>query len=260
MPETLPRIRAYSTAVVALRTLVASLTSVGGSVGLVGCVLLVSPERFGDTCHFSGEQTQCGACIVERCQSAVDACCKDDACAATLGAVESCASRRDDACTTIVNDASRFAIAACVTEKCGGVCVALHGSPQTSCKSPVPDDSAACACTYGSGTNDDQLCGSAAYPQTLCCAPRGWPAVGLGCTCRPVECNPTSDGCFCLTVDTTPSQRECAGAICCAEDDTCSCGSTPCLMFQTQVPRCNLAALACRSGQMRVDTCSVRSP
>jgi hypothetical protein len=230
-----------------------------GSLALVGCILAVSPERYGDTCRFEGEDTQCGACVVDRCRTEMNDCCSDEACDATVRTVESCASRHDQSCAEIANGAGRFALARCVTEKCGGVCVAFAGSSLTSCKEPLLDESAACSCRYSGGGNDF-ACNPAAYRDTICCAPNGWPGVGLECSCRPIECNASAGGCFCLTVEGTPTQRECTGPICCAQNDSCSCGSKPCFQFQTQVATCNLAAVGCRENQIRVDSCSLRKP
>lgn len=242
-------------AVPALRTLVAAL----GSFALVGCILAVSPERFGDTCRFDGHDTQCGACVVDQCQPAMNECCSDEACDPTVRAVESCASRHDESCGRIAGDAGRFALAKCVTEKCGGVCVALAGTTLTSCREPLLGETGACACKYTGGGNDF-VCNPAAYRDTICCAPMGWPGAGLECECRPVECNPNPGGCFCLTVEGTPTERECTGEICCAQNDTCSCGPKPCFMFQTEVPSCGLATIGCGPNQKRVETCSLRTP
>lgn len=227
---------------------------------LVSCILVVSPERFGDTCRFSGRDTQCGACIADRCQAQIDDCCRDAACEGTLHAIESCAGHGGETCSAIGRDAGGFAVARCAAESCGAVCVARQGTSQTSCKVPLLGESAACLCRDTATGGNDFVCNAAAFPQTVCCAPDGWPAVGLECGCRAIECNPTTDGCFCLTVDSDPRLRECSGLICCAQNDSCSCGTRACFAFQTRVPSCNLAAIGCKPGQIRVDSCSVRTP
>jgi hypothetical protein len=244
-------------AVPALRTVITA----AGSLALVSCILIVSPERFGDTCRFSGEETQCGACLVDHCRAELDECCRDDQCDPTLRAVEACATRHDASCSAIARDAARFPIARCAAQRCGGVCVALQGTPLTRCEEPTLAEGAACVCLYDeSGGGNDFVCGTAAYAQTLCCAPKGWPAAGLECACLPIDCSPTREGCSCNRIKNAPEQSACAGAICCAETDSCTCGSRPCFAFETPVATCTLAAIACPKDQIRLESCSQRTP
>jgi hypothetical protein len=225
--------------------------SVLSVLSVVGCILAVSPETYGDRCRFAGEGTQCGSCVRTACQAEVNAECDGDA----LRAVESCAARHDASCGTIPDGP----LAACVKTRCAGVCTVLAGTSETHCEEPPLGAGSACTCTQG-GVANDAVCDSAAYPQTICCAPKGWPAPGLACSCRPVSCNATTDGCFCSLVTNTPVQSACSGFACCAERDACTCRAKGCYPFETQVPTCDVTVLGCADGQVRVASCSVRTP
>lgn len=239
-----------------LRTVLAS----ASALLLVSCILVVSPERFGDQCRIAGEETQCGACVVERCQAAANDCCLTDSCSATLRAVETCGNQHDGSCA-FATDAASNSLAKCVAESCGGVCVPLAGTPSTACREPPIAQGGSCSCTYaGPGAGNDFVCDPKAYAQTICCAPKGWPGAGQECVCKSIDCAPRIDGCSCITIEHASANNECTGAICCSDHDSCRCSSEACFSFQTQVPSCTLAVLACDKDQIRVDSCSLRAP
>jgi hypothetical protein len=225
-----------------------------------GCILVVSPERYGDHCRFAGATTsQCGACLAQHCQGEIDSECGDDA---ALAAVESCAVRHDCGAISAAPLASGAA-GSCLAGKCGGVCRTLTGTSQTACSEPSLSEGTACTCTSGSTTNDF-VCDARAYPSTICCAPKGWPAVGLTCTCSPLDCNPTNDGCACDRLTIAPTGSTCRGDTCCVDQDRCVCRAataTPsggCYAGETRVDRCTIDVIECAPGQIKVDSCAVR--
>lgn len=238
-----------------------SAASALGALLLVSCILVVSPERYGDRCRLADGDSQCGACVVARCQTALDDCCLDDACGETLHAVETCASQHDTRCAT-AKDPARGPLAKCVAESCGGVCVPLTGAPSTTCREPPIAEGGSCTCRYaGPAAGNDFVCNGAAYAETICCAPQGWPAAGQECVCRSIDCTPKSDGCSCIAIEHGSRQSECSGRVCCSQNDSCSCGSRACFPgFEKTVPSCNLAQLGCARNQVRVDSCSLRAP
>ncbi|MBX3187701.1 MAG: hypothetical protein KF819_11825 [Labilithrix sp.] len=226
---------------------------------IFGCILFVSPEPLGEHCGFSGKEADCGKCVAARCQGEVDACCRDDACTSTLVSLEGCASARDDRCSA-VRDArgtggAAGALATCVASRCGGVCTKSSGASETRCAEPSLIKGRGCTCELGApGT--DFACNTEAFPETVCCAPQGWPGAGLACSCLPIGCLPSNDGCLCTRIDYEGPGATCAGAICCAESDGCYCGTKQCQSSQPRVPSCTLAEIGCPRGQKRVASCS----
>ena len=138
-------------------------------------------------------------------------------------------------------------------------CEPLTGVSQTRCNEPLLAEGTACRCedAPSSGAND-HLCSEQIYPNTLCCAPSGWPAPALECACQPIGCTPTSGGCICSRVDYAPAASECGGTFCCAAADNCRCSDVPCESWQTQVPLCTIAVLDCAANQDHVTSCSIR--
>jgi hypothetical protein len=224
---------------------------------LASCILFVSPEEYGSTCRFVGEETQCGACVATKCRPDIDACCRDVTCDADMEQLESCAEFHDSSCTTVKSTAR--SLASCVTRECDAVCGHLTGSTKTNCREPRLGEGSACTCSAG-GELNDFVCNTRAFPNTVCCKPEGWPAAGLACACRPLNCTPTADGCFCSLGDFTPKESECDGVHCCVDKDKCTCRADECLPFETPVESCTAAALGCDEGQTRVDECSARMP
>src|SRR5690349_9770587 len=94
-----------------------------------GCVLLVSPEHYGEHCRFAGETTQCGQCLLERCRAEIDAACLEhDA----LDALDRCADKHE--CESLKQRAASNQAARCATEACGAVCRSLAGTSRTACR------------------------------------------------------------------------------------------------------------------------------
>jgi hypothetical protein len=234
------------------------LATAAAVLGAGGCVLFVSPTTYPTTCAFAGETSQCGACLAASCQTEIDACCGDDGCAGSvLASLESCTTAHT--CDALLGASGP--LPACVKTKCAAVCVTLTGTSQTSCLEPPLAAGFGCTCTFGApdGPNDF-ACSSAIYASARCCAPAGWPAPGLACTCAPLACNATTDGCFCSLAETTPTETSCSASTCCVENDTCTCRAKGCFSFETPVPSCDVTAVGCRPGQVRVDSCSLRTP
>jgi hypothetical protein len=185
-----------------------------------------------------------------------------------LRTLEACATIRDEHCTELMTGGGSFqraALAECVLEKCSPYCQAVPpgaGESETSCKESPLAPAAACSCTVQSIPANDFTCSEAVERGSRCCAPSGWPAPGLQCTCRRLSCNPTEDGCFCSLVDYAPEQETCAGqAHCClaaGHDDQCFCRSRECGPNETPVPACSLDVMGCGS-QVKQESCSRRS-
>lgn len=223
---------------------------------LVGCIFVVSPEEYGTVCRFRGEDTQCGSCISTRCRQALDACCRDVTCG-SLDHLDPCAEERSSRCKDLVSHLDPFA--ECVKRECSATCVELTGTPTTSCREPRLGEGSACTCNSGGEVND-VVCNPQAFPQTICCAPEGWPAPGLECKCEPLDCRSSPDGCFCKLADFTPKQRECSAVHCCVSEDVCRCTSEECSpTFEREVDSCSIAEVGCAKGQKKVDGCSARA-
>lgn len=242
------------------------------------CLLFVSPEDYGERCKFAGEETACGRCLRERCQPSIDACCKDEGCSPTLAALESCATHADateSRCGELGASAARPGsdgeLATCATTRCAAVCRAFTGTSATRCSEPDFGRGATCACTSApeSGQGNDFECSPQSYPGTVCCAPPSWPADGIECTCLPLGCHKTPEGCSCALVDTPPEQTSCTAPPCCAstvDPDQCVCRAT-CFDIERAVPSCSVTAqvgsvavIGCKKGQKRVASCTIRTP
>jgi hypothetical protein len=231
-------------------------------------VLVVSPKRYGDHCVFAGATTsQCGDCLAQNCAAAIDAACDDTR---TMAAVDSCSDKHD--CFAIEALApAEGAVERCLAKSCAAVCRTLTHASQTSCAEPSLSEGHACKCTGGAATNDF-VCDPQAYPDTICCAPAtGWPADGVACTCAPLACTDTKDGCACRLTTIAPSNATCGGGstvgACCVDQETCACRATGCYELETPVTHCGVETIGavlpsrgCAKGQVRVSSCSRRSP
>ena len=208
------------------------------------CILVVSDDvpESGEHCRFSGEDGQCGRCIQQQCRPAVDACCAELACDATLAAVESCATIADAGCDALETDGSE--LGACVSNRCGAVCERRIAPSTTFCREPPLGEDAACECDQSNPANDF-ICSEAAYPETVCCAPPGWPAAGLECSCRPLGCNPSEGGCLCALVDYVPDGSVCQAPPCCVDGDVCTCRQSGCFDWETPVSACTIDVVGC---------------
>jgi hypothetical protein len=234
---------------------VRAIAGVGLAAGVASCILFVSPPEGGSRCTFQGEETACGACLVASCQDAINAACFDDS---ILSPMEECASDGDQACELI--PASE--VATCLANKCGALCYEMIGQSETHCTDSAEAPGAACSCRFETPTTTLD-CSTATYPGTKCCAPAGWPAPGLECTCNPIACSPrsTGDGCGCtLTTGVrAAAARTCSGINCCALGNSCVCSSAPCEGLDTrQVCDCDVGAVGCPPGTMALPSCSVR--
>lgn len=230
---------------------------------LSGCILLVQPDGYGAHCRFAGSDSECGQCIANRCTAEVDACCSEASCASTLIDVERCTVRRDQSCASLKAAASlqskaSASIGRCVAERCAGECEEAAPESVTSCAVIRTSSGTACECSQSSAHNSF-VCSPATFPETVCCAPVGWPGPGLACSCLPVRCSPSTDGCSCNRVDYAVDEhtKECrGGAHCCAADDDCRCGSAKCEQSQREVASCSIVEVRCPQGQLEQESCS----
>ena len=215
--------------------------------------------------------TTCGKCLRDRCQPAIDGCCKDDSCKSTLAALEACAQRGDSACEELASRkggaGNDLAVTSCASSLCAAVCRTFEGASDTKCGESTFGRGATCSCKSAPGAGNDFECSPATYAGTVCCAPEGWPATGLECTCLPLGCHPIPEGCSCSLIDTPPDLTECTATTCCASDidpDQCVCRPS-CFDNETRVPGCSVAAqratgpvIGCKKGQKRFASCSIR--
>jgi hypothetical protein len=233
---------------------------------VAGCVLLVAPESYGDSCRFAGKGTPCGTCVAQACQPAVDACCRDDGCATVLELFERCASGDPAGCRSLTLDEqspqeSSRDLATCVASRCRAECALGSTTSKTECNVPLFGNGMSCSCTISDQANDT-ACSTAAFPDTVCCAPSSWPAPAQRCSCLTLGCSPNASTgeCLCGLFDSSSSLHACQAAHCCARRDVCTCQAAPCEPGDTVVPRCELSVIACPVGQVRVDSCSVPVP
>lgn len=230
-------------------------------LGLGGCILLVSPSSYGEHCRFKNADSACGACMASKCAGAVDACCSDSACDPTLGLVERCAAGEERACSGTANERSaaapsRTALAACFVDQCQATCRAQTPTTNiTQCSVPAFGQGQTCTCLV-SDTPNQTACNDTAFPNTVCCAPMGWPGPSLRCSCRAFDCGPTTDGCLCALQDGASGGTQCPGKFCCLDHDVCQCGSRPCLSQEQVVDSCTFASIGCAVGQQRVASCA----
>jgi len=232
------------------------------AASVVSCVLFVSPDDHGTRCRFAGEETACGACLRERCQTDIDACCRVPACDKTLTEIDACAQGDRARCSVATSDhaaaePTRASLAICLATKCREACLAPATTSITECSRPSFSGGHACTCVVSASPNDER-CSEAVLPETICCAPQGWPGPGLRCSCRTVSCGPSSGGCGCFLADGTPRGADCRAAVCCQDNDVCRCGSAPCDPHEKPVAACSRATLGCALGQVRVASCEAR--
>lgn len=247
----------------------ARLFAVAALLFSAGCVLFVSEQEYGTHCRFSGENTGCGRCLRSRCQLDVDACCRDEGCSSTIGAIEACSAQTPGACHDLASRREKAgadgALATCAAKLCGPVCHDFTGVSDTTCKEPPFGRGATCECTSTPGAGNDLECSPTSYDSTVCCAPDSWPAAGSECTCLPVSCYGTPEGCSCRLVDTPPEKTQCEAPPCCVslvDPDQCSCRAT-CYENERQTQSCSATGkdrvIGCPKGQKAQDSCSLRS-
>jgi hypothetical protein len=235
---------------------------------LAGCVLLVDvpANDFAAHCAFAGRGSDCGKCLVQRCQSALDACCGDGWCGGLMAQVEGCAATGDARCSAVraaaasaQGDAAK--LAACLAEPCRGACAPISGTSSSHCGDTRFGLGTACACTVGTAAlpANTYACDSQTFPDTRCCAPATWPSVGTECSCLAVSCGPVRDGCSCFLSDAfDPSAtRECRGDFCCQTASACRCGSQPCTGSEVAVASCGAATTPCAAKTVTLDRCSL---
>ncbi|MBX3188814.1 MAG: hypothetical protein KF819_17480 [Labilithrix sp.] len=245
-----------------------ALATVALGLLLASCVLAVSPDTYGEHCRFAAETTPCGACLRERCEAAIDACCGDATCGA-MPDVDRCSRGEADACEALAARASSSDVrerdaGACMTARCAAVCRTFAGTSATTCSEPAGGRGATCSCKVASGAANDFDCSPSTFVGTVCCAPLSWPADGQECTCQPLGCSATPEGCFCQLSFTPPESQSCQADKCCQSDDSdqCACRGR-CFEREHEVPRCAALPLetgaGCRAGQKRVESCSIRN-
>jgi len=236
-------------------------------VSSASCIAIVSPDGPGPRCRFAGEDTACGACVASKCQPAVDACCGDGECTDRgLSFVERCTQGDHRACLMLASDVGatspvRRELARCADTECGTTCRDSTARSITACEAPTYGQGKACECTISSTAND-RPCSEATYAGTICCAAAGWPAPGTECGCAPISCQDVATGrCLCVRSSGPSFAARCDGLHCCADQETCACGSEPCnTRFTTEVASCAIEELSCPSGHTRVTSCSQREP
>ncbi|MBX3186498.1 MAG: hypothetical protein KF819_05760 [Labilithrix sp.] len=237
----------------------ASLAAIAHVV-LAGCVLVVTPDEYGSTCHFAGEDSRCGSCLKQRCQAFIDDCCRDEACTSTLERVERCTTGDVKECALLgaeseAAEPSRSKLARCAESQCKAECAGGLTKSVTRCTVPTFGQGGTCNCVLSS-TPNETLCSEATFPGTVCCAPEGWPAQGLRCSCKVITCGPSRDGCSCMLTDGVQEGPSCTGRTCCLLGDTCACGTNTCLPEEKMVASCSRDVIECPPGQKRVTSCS----
>lgn len=230
------------------------------------CIAIVNPDDYGRTCSFANVGAVCGACLAGQCQAAIDACCASDQCLSALADVDLCAGGDRNACGRVVarpgtspaaNDAASLRLAQCLSKSCASACPYAVATV-TRCAQPVLGNGATCHCDVSAQPNAVE-CSRAAFPDTLCCAPDGWPSDGQRCSCLKWACNPNEVGCGCLLSETSSriDSPECTGVTCCSDGYQCQCSSLPCRDDQKKVPSCSLSFAECKKGTRAIDRCTV---
>lgn len=230
------------------------------------CVLLVDPHAGGAHCALTPAASDCVACLARHCQAPIDACCTEGTCNDIVTVLEGCASRHDATCgeigrRTASPDAAEAQLARCASAECAGLCNTRSGTSASQCSASRSGEGT-CSCQIKEPTTDFE-CSAVTYPAARCCASPSWPGAGLVCSCSPVVCVPSGDGCFCsLNAYATPgSQATCNDVYCCATQDACRCNpTTPCKAPEQPVATCSLDAIGCSNEMKRVTSCSVRTP
>lgn len=259
-PEYLPVVR---------RTLLVALALLGGA----GCLLFVETGSIGSTCTFEGSASACGACVAEKCQTKLDACCTDGDCKNLLPSLDHCArSAESAACADLQTNltptnratlsssedpatgALANALRACVAASCSAVCAAPGGNTRTRCVGALNQTN--CECGTRPPLND-VACNTRTVVNSVCCAGPGFPDRDLSCQCRGYGCTDTNDGCTCSGTYGGPKPT-CTGTICCVDEgvNDCSCGTRACNSIETRVRSCAAEDLPCARPTVRVDSCA----
>lgn len=226
---------------------------------LVGCIFAVHQRSTADHCGFVGAETDCGSCVASHCQDAIDACCGDSNCRATLSALDDCAGQ-GSGCESLRSATNAAApLGKCIDTNCAPVCHSITGKSGTHCSSPSFSAGTACECNIDQPPND-YTCSKTSLKNTRCCAPKGWPATGMDCTCQIASCFSTSDGCSCYLSSTATDRTSCTTPPCCSDDLLCACGVACLTGHQTEVPSCDIAHMQCPAGQVEVESCSFDVP
>lgn len=236
---------------------------------LAGCVVALATPDLSNECQFQGSESLCGTCVTSRCREAVNGCCGDKACEATLAILEGCANPGGGpACAQLLSTAAPTSSGAnlqtCIRDRCAPSCQTVSGVSKTKCREETPDGRG-CSCEI-STTPNDLVCNAFLMPATKCCAPDTWPAIGQECKCVSLYCEATEIGCGCELRNYEPSasERRCAAGVggrCCASASACSCGNfVACSPIETEVVECNIDAVTCPRRLVNVTSCSIRSP
>lgn len=257
-----------------LRALVTSMIAASAT----GCVFLVDslPDGVSSTCRLASDGGSCATCIVQNCQSELDACCGDDACKAVLPSADKCASTSDCADLASGGNAGKTGdFVRCVSQSCARACSGIDGDGSadgSSCPScetdcPVPN-SAGCICAAASSTypGNTTECSANNVDNSVCCATPGYPSsAGGSCACTQVYCSETDGICSCsigTSVVGATNLGECfpTQGQCCVSTDTgdCTCDpSAACDGPNDQlVDRCDLTTIPCPQSSGRTDKTS----
>lgn len=246
--------------------------SLVAAVAATGCILLVDDApSLGRTCGIANKTSACGSCIVQNCQTQLDACCADVDCRPALDAVDAC-STTSKCAVDLTSKAAEGKLGQCMATACASACTVRSTVYLSSCTVGVysfgPVDE--CTCT-GAGKATNANCDVTTFTNGVCCADVNYPAQGKGCTCVEVGCQGTSEGCACAPADSTyypgDALKTCDGVphnICCysSSDRACRCydSKSSCDQYsEVAVVGCDvvgLAKVACSSTRTRVANCS----
>lgn len=237
------------------------------SAALVSCVLVLdSPTEFAEHCAFEGRETDCGRCLVQRCQKQIDACCEGAWCGGLIEAVEGCASKSDQRCAEVRAaeagaEGVRKDLALCAGDSCRGVCERAPPTSSSRCGETKFGAGSACVCTPATPQlpANGYQCDGVVFPDARCCASPSWPSTGNQCACLAVSCTPSRDGCACSLSDSynPNATSECRGTNCCQTESVCRCGAEPCGPREKRVDACNVQTTPCTERSVPIAKCTL---
>ena len=238
--------------------MIARAGAVAAVVACAGCILFVDSgsSGFSTTCGIASADTTCGQCITSSCQPAIDACCADGACSASLGAVDSCAGG-DCSSFEAVYAPAFSPLADCIERACADACP--FTLPPASTCTVDGNSGVVCGCSIPqSGSGNLIICRPPS--NGLCCADEGWPAGTTSCECISPICSTYSNACVCETAtqnDPSFFVQKCTSAHCCEKfDGSCWCSTDACETGDIEVDECTPDLVTCGQSQSRVPRCS----
>lgn len=247
------------------------------------CILLVDslPDGVSSTCHLAKDSGACSACIETSCSSQLDACCGDDACKGTLGALDDCA---DGDCASFESAATSGKSAdllACMRASCKGSCSDVgDGGSITGdaacpgCKTDCARGTDNCGCSSAAGGRpaNSVSCTSDTFDNSICCGTIDWPNVpGGSCACEQVNCYDDGSGtCECYLNATMVGGTRTTSCFsgegsCCLRPDSgdciCSTGLSCDGTNEVQVSSCDTSTFTCPNDSTgrttKLSACSV---